>query len=69
MAVAGDRPGHLAIPIRLMVVMGSFALVQDAAHPWRTWIYASSLVLPTAVGHGWWLTGWWADRPRARHEG
>lgn len=68
--VAG-RPQRspLAVPGTVLAVAGLLVSLLAAAGIWESWAYLWPLVLPTAIGVGRLIEGWWSHDPRRVHTG
>lgn len=69
MFAIGRGASGLAIPGSIVTTTGVILLIQNTFGIWQTWAYAWALVVPTSVGVGLWLMGWWRGQPRPREVG
>ncbi|HEX5414499.1 MAG TPA: hypothetical protein VFZ25_02460, partial [Chloroflexota bacterium] len=69
MFAGGRRASGLAIPASIVTTTGLILLIQNTFQIWQTWAYAWALIVPTAVGAGIWLMGWWDRKPRLEEVG
>ncbi len=68
-ALSNRGAAGLAIPGAIATSTGVILAIQNVFDLWQTWAYAWTLVAPTAVGLGTWLTGALAGRADLRLQG
>lgn len=69
MVVGGRDAGALAIPGSLITTTGLILLYQYTFNTWVSWAYAWLLIVPTALGIGMFVNGWWSGRIDLRRAG
>ncbi len=69
MVFGGRETATLAIPGSIITMIGLILLYQNAFDRYQTWSYAWALILPTSIGMGRYIQGWWGSRPDLRARG
>ncbi len=69
MVFGGKETAQLAIPGSIITIIGLILLYQNAFDQYQTWSYAWALILPTSLGIGQYIQGWWGNRPDLRARG
>jgi len=65
MVIAGKEHakafGLLSIPGAIVTMTGLLLLYQNTFNHWESWAYAWALIMPTSIGIGLAIYGWWID--------
>jgi hypothetical protein len=69
MVLGGKGTAKMAIPGSIVTMIGLVLLYQTVFDQYQSWSYAWALVIPTSIGVGRYIRGWWEDRPDLRARG
>jgi hypothetical protein len=69
MILGGKETGRLAMPGSILTMLGLVLMYQNTFNQFQSWAYAWALIIPTSVGIGRFIEGWWTDRREWRERG
>jgi hypothetical protein len=69
MVQGGKNAAALAIPGSIITATGLLLFYQNLTNHWESWAYAWALIVPTALGVGFYITGIWGENDAMRQTG